>query len=218
MCEPPPVKRTEKKYKVFSQPGRYARLWQPEIRVICYADNPNFRFLSGGKIKLMFFHRGQNAQIALYPAIIVVTDVAVDHLDQFLFAGKASAIVTFPFQDAPEAFHWAVVDTMRHTGHALRHACLLQLVVKGSTGVLEPSVAMEQGMCIKIGFHSLVKGFIDKRIIVMFTQYIRHNTPVIQIQDGAEIKLVNRDALIPFELGNIRQPLLVRPVCVELAV
>lgn len=31
--DPPPVKRTAKKYKDFSQYGRYAVLWQLEIRV-----------------------------------------------------------------------------------------------------------------------------------------------------------------------------------------
>ena len=166
----------------------------------------------------MLFQWGQDAQIALYPAGIVVMDVAVDHLNQFLFAGEPSAIVTFPFQDAPESLHWAIVDTVCHTGHALRHASFLQLVVKGSAGVLKPSVAVEQGMCVRISFHSLVKGFVDKWVIVAIAQHIGHDTPVTQIQDGAEIKLVNHDPLIPFEFSHIRQPLLVRLVRVELAV
>ncbi len=47
--EPHPVKRTEKKYKIFSQPGRYVGLWQPEIRVVCSAGNPNFRFCQAAR-------------------------------------------------------------------------------------------------------------------------------------------------------------------------
>ena len=39
--------RGQKKYKDFSQGGRPAALWQSEIRVVCCAGNPNFRFLLG---------------------------------------------------------------------------------------------------------------------------------------------------------------------------
>ena len=94
--EPHPVKRTEKKYKDFSQRGRYAALWQPEIRVVCYADNPNFRFLLGRKTKLVLFHGCQDAEVSLDSAGIVVTDIALNHLDKLLFAGKMPAIIAFP--------------------------------------------------------------------------------------------------------------------------
>lgn len=33
-CELHPAKMTEKKYKEFSQLGKYAALWQPEIREV----------------------------------------------------------------------------------------------------------------------------------------------------------------------------------------
>jgi len=63
--EPLPVKRTGKKYKVFTQSGRYAGLWQAKIWVICWADNPNLRFLSGSEVKRMLFHRSQDAEGSL---------------------------------------------------------------------------------------------------------------------------------------------------------
>ncbi len=43
---PSPVKRAEKNIRI-SQHGTYAMLGQPEIRAVCYAGNPNFRFLFG---------------------------------------------------------------------------------------------------------------------------------------------------------------------------
>ena len=70
---------------------------------------------------------------------------------------------------------------MRHTGHTLRHACLYELVVEGTVGVLEPSVAMKQGLCVRIGLHSLIKSLENQWIIVAFAEYIGHNTPVTKI-------------------------------------
>lgn len=93
--EPLPVKRTGKKYKVFTQPGRYAVLWQPKIWVICCADNQNLRFLSSSEVKLMLFHRGQDAEGSLYLPSIVIADIALDHLDQFLFVSKPPAMSWF---------------------------------------------------------------------------------------------------------------------------
>ena len=57
--------------------------------------------------------------------------------------------------------------------------------MKGSVGVLELSVAMEQGMGVWIGFNSLIKGLINERIIVALAEYIGHNPPVIEIKNGA---------------------------------
>ena len=95
--EPHPVKRTEKKYKDFSQRGWYAALWQPEIRVVYCAGNPKFRFLLSGKAKPVLFHGSQDAEVSLDPAGIVVTDIALNHLDELLLAGKTLAIIAFPF-------------------------------------------------------------------------------------------------------------------------
>lgn len=98
------------------------------------------------------------------------------------------------------------------------HPGLLKFVVKGSAGILESSVTVKQGMSIRICFHCFVKGFIHEWVVIMLTQYIGHNTPVTEIQDRAQIELVYRGPLIPFELGYISKPLLVWPVRMELAV
>jgi len=82
----------------------------------------------------MLLHMCKDAKTSLHPTIIIVTDVVHDHLGQFLFAGKASAIVAFSFQNSPEALHRAVINTMGDAGHALRHTGLLQLAAI-ATGV-----------------------------------------------------------------------------------
>ena len=88
----------------------------------------------------MLFHRRQDAQITLDTSGVVIMDIGLNHLDKFTFAGKPSAVIAFPLQDAPEALHGAIVNAMRHAGHALRHSRLHELVVESAVGVLEPSV------------------------------------------------------------------------------
>ena len=106
----------------------------------------------------MLFHRRQDAQIALDTSCVVIANILLDHLNKLVLAGETPAIIAFPLQNAPEALHRAVINAMRHAGHTLRHARLHKLVVEGTVGVLEPSVAMKQGLCVRIGFHSLIKG------------------------------------------------------------
>lgn len=91
-------------------------------------------------------------------------------------------------------------------------------MVKGSVGILEPSVTVKQWMGIRVGLNSLVKGLVNEWIVITLTEYIGHDTPVIQVQNGAQVELVYRDSFVPFELCYIGQPLLVGLVCMELAV
>lgn len=90
--------------------------------------------------------------------------------------------------------------------------------MKGSAGVLKPSVTVEQGMGVRVGLHRLVEGFVDKRVVIALTEHKGHDAAVIQIEDGAQVQLVYRNAFIPFEFRHIGQPLLVGLVRVELAV
>ena len=129
----------------------------------------------------MLLHRCKDAKTSLHPTSIIVTDVVHDHLGQFLFAGKASAIVAFSFQNSPEALHRAVINTMGDAGHALRHTGLLQLAVKIPAGILKASVTVKQGMRVRIGFYRLVKGFEYQWVIVAVTDHGGYNTPVIQV-------------------------------------
>ena len=49
------------------------------------------------------------------------------------------AIVFLTFQNAPESFHWAVVNAVGYTRHALCHTRIFQHVVKSMTCVLKNS-------------------------------------------------------------------------------
>ncbi len=73
-------------------------------------------------------------------------------------------------------------------------------------------------MGVWIGFNGFVKGFVDKRVVIVFAQHIRHNTPVAEVQDSAQIELVCCSAIIPLEFRHIGQPFLVGLVRMELAV
>ena len=68
--------------------------------------------------------------------------------------------------NGPEARHGTVINAVRRAGHALRHSCLHELVVKCPVGILEPSVAMEQGVRVWIGFHGIFKGFVNQWIVI----------------------------------------------------
>ena len=76
--EPHPVKRTEKKYKDFSQYDRYTVLWQPEIRVVCWRRQPEFPVFVRRRGKARVSPWGQDAEVSLNPAGIVVMDIAIN--------------------------------------------------------------------------------------------------------------------------------------------
>ena len=129
----------------------------------------------------MLFHRRQDAQITLNTSRVVIANILLDHLNKLVLADEPSAVIAFPFQDAPEALHRAVINAMRHAGHTLRHPSLHKLVVEGTVGVLEPSVTMEQRMRVRIGRNCLVEGFENQWVIVVFTEHVGHNAPVAEV-------------------------------------
>lgn len=166
----------------------------------------------------MSFHRCQHTQIALDTSRVVIANILLNHPDKLTFAGKMFAIITFPLQNAPEALHRAVINTMRCAGHALCHSCLHKPVIKCAVGVLETSVAMKQGMYVRIGLHSLVEGFENQRIVVALTEHVRHDAPVTEIQNGAQIELVELGSLVPLEFCYIGEPLLIGLCGIKLSV
>ena len=87
----------------------------------------------------MLFHRRQHAQITLDTSRVVIANILLDHLNKLVLAGEPSAVIAFPFQDAPAALHRAVINAMRHAGHTLRHARLHKLVVEGRVNVVSTS-------------------------------------------------------------------------------
>ena len=113
----------------------------------------------------MLFHRRQDTRITLNTSRVVIANILLDHLNKLVLAGEPSAVIAFPFQDAPEALHRAVVNAI--AGHTLRHARLHKLVAEGTVGVLKTSVAAEQRMRVRIGLRSLVEGFENQWVIVL---------------------------------------------------
>lgn len=91
-------------------------------------------------------------------------------------------------------------------------------MIENSAGVLKASVTMEQGMGIRVSFNGLIEGLVNKWIIVSFAENIGHNTPVIQVQDGAQIELMDRKAFIPFEFCHIGKPFLVCLYSIKLTI
>ena len=73
-------------------------------------------------------------------------------------------------------------------------------------------------MSLRICLNSPVKGFVNKWIVIVFTQHIRHDTSVTEIQNGAQIELMYLNAFLPFELCYIGEPFFIRFFCIELAV
>lgn len=166
----------------------------------------------------MFLHWRVDTQITLNATCIVIADIAFYHVNQFLLGGESLAVVALPLQNAPETLHGTVINAVRYTGHALRHPCFHKFVVKGSVRVLEASVAVKQRMCAWICPYRLIEGFIYQRIVITVTNDIGNNAAVIEVKNGAEIDLMYRDPLVPFEFRHIGEPLFVGLFCTELAV
>ena len=61
-----------------------------------------------------------------------------------------------------------------HNPVSYTHLDVYKRQVESAVGVLESSVTMEQGMRVRIGFHSLIKGLENQRIVVAFAEHIGH--------------------------------------------
>lgn len=166
----------------------------------------------------MLLHWSKDTQATLNPLRIVVVDITYNHLNQSLLIGKPPAIIAFPFEDAPEALHGAVINTMGYTRHTLEHSSLFQLAMKFSAGILEPPVAVEQRLGTRICPHGLIKRLIHKRIIIAFADGISDNAPVTKIKDGTEIDFVYGKSFVPFKFCDVCTPFLVWSVGMKLSI
>ena len=59
--------------------------------------------------------RRQDTKIALHTPGVIITDVALNHLNKFLLVGKSFAVIAFTFQNTPEPLHGAIVDAVCHS-------------------------------------------------------------------------------------------------------
>ena len=166
---------------------------------------------------LMELHRRYDRKAALEAVVIVEINVVCNHLHELCSVVEFVTIVAFSFQDAPEAFHWAVIKAVRHTGHTLLHACRPQFLVEGSACILVAPVAVEQRVSLWIGGYGGFEGIKDEFVVVVVANGEGNNSPVAKIQNGAEIELVHHWPHIVFEFGHIGQPFQVGRVGMEAA-
>ena len=157
----------------------------------------------------MSLHRGLDKQTVLVTAVIVVVNIAFNRGNELFSAGKSMSVIALSLQDSPESFHWAIVNAASNTGHTLRHSGIQQFLVEDSAGVLESSVTVEQWMCIRIFPNSFIKRIKNQLVVVPVTNNAADDSPVTQIENRAQIELVDNRTFIPLELCYIGQPLFV---------
>ena len=192
---PPSSRRGNKKQKIFTFDSLYL-----------------------GSIECTGLERSADTQATLEAAGVVVGDISSDHVRQSLPASKPPAIVALPLADAPDPLHEAVVNALAHPGHALGHPGGGQLVMENLCGVLESPVAVEQGMGVGVYGNGLIQGIVGQGGVVGVPQGKRHDPPVAQVQDSAQIELPHRGARIVAELCHICEPLLIEAVRMEVRV
>ena len=93
-------------------------------------------------ILLVLLHGRQDTKISLQASAIVIGDVFFNHLDKTFPGGKPSAIIALAFENTPKAFHWSVINAVRHAGHTLHHPGLFQLRMKNTVRILKASVTV----------------------------------------------------------------------------
>lgn len=166
----------------------------------------------------MSLHRCLNEQTVLVTAVVVVINVIFNGGNQLFPAGECLSVIAFTFQDSPEALHRTIVNTAANTGHTLRHTGIQQLLVEGSAGVLESTIAVEQRMRIWIFQNGFVKGIKDQLVVISVAENVADNSAITQVKDCTQIELVDNWTFIPLKLCHIGQPLFIWPSCPELPV
>lgn len=136
-------------------------------------------------------HGRMNPQSPLKAGEIVIGNVLPDHSAQLLPAGKPSAIIALPLKDAPEALHWAIVNALTYSGHALGHPGCGQLVMKYPGRILKAPIAVEQGMCVRICGNGPIQRLMDQGAVIGVPEGKGDDPPVAQVQDRAEVEFVD---------------------------
>ena len=123
-------------------------------------------------------------QIPLDSFGVIVADVVLNSRNQILPGRESPSIVLFALQDAPEAFHWTIVNTVRNSGHTLLHMVFLQPRTKLPARILETSVTMEQRPGVRFKCHSCIKGVHNQRIVIVVSDLVSYDPAVIKIQNA----------------------------------
>ncbi len=132
----------------------------------------------------MELHGSHATQPFLVSSCVVEVYVLFNGIDQILFVCKLSQIVHFGFQDAPESFHRAIVDTSANSGHTLDHLCLIQFCAEDLAGVLETTVTVEQRMRIGILCNGFVECIKYQLVVVTEADLVCYDPSVIQVKNS----------------------------------
>ena len=88
----------------------------------------------------------------------------------------------------------------------------------GDTAALVPLTVAVTPFMGRIFQNSFIKRIKNQLVVILVTNNIADNSPVTQIEDRAQIELVDNRAFIPLKLCHIGQPLFIWPSCPELPV
>lgn len=171
-----------------------------------------------GQCKILVeLHRRHDRKAALEAVVVVEINVVCNHLHELCPVGELVAVVAFPFQDAPEALHRAIVEAVGHAGHALLHPCGSKFLVENSGCILKSSVTVEQRVSIWLGGNSGIKGVKNELVVVVIANDESDNSPIAEVQNSAKVDFTHFGPRIVFELGHIGQPLQVGRIGMEAA-
>ena len=157
-------------------------------------------------------------QLPLYPLPVVVLNVILDGAYESVPAVEFPVVVHLPFEYSPEAFHWTVVYAMGSPGHAVDASMTIHKHIELRARILESSVAVAEGMGIRLFRECLLERIHDDWIVIAVIDPVGDYPPVIEIQYSAEVDFLCLAVDGIFELRDICEPFLVRLLCGELPV
>lgn len=162
------VKQKEKGMK-----GSIQAVFHPQIKEVRAVDGVSFRVKEGEILAFIGPNgAGKSTTIKMLTGIL------------YPDGGSAEVLGMNPLEDAPEALHRPVVNTLAHPGHALCHPGCGQLVVEHPGRILKAPVAVEQRVRIRTGGQSLIQRLMDQGAVIGVPEDKRDDPPVIKVQEA----------------------------------
>ena len=153
----------------------------------------------------------------MYTSVVVIVNVGFYGIHELTFTGKPPTIIHFSLENAPKSFHRPIVNAAGYAGHTLLHALFFQFLVKYSVRVLKASIAVEEGLGIRICLYCLIQSLEYQRVIVVVTNNKGYDSSVVKVKDGTQVHFVHHCSFIPLEFRHIGQPFLIGFICIKLA-
>lgn len=152
-------------------------------------------------------------QLPLYPSAVVISDVIFDGSDKTIPALKFPAIIHLTLKYSPEDFHRAVVYAMGNPGHAMYASMILNKHIELHSCILKSPVAMAERVDFRLFQECILERIHDDWVVIAVINPVSDYPTVIEIQYSAEGDLPCLAIGGILELGDVREPFLVRPFC-----